>query len=110
MILSGSFLPQSFTMIPPSLFTSSANISFISAQRSAKVEYTPVLETVVPQTIGSSHEPTLAAAGVAAARAAASATAVVYRIMWGSLLRRLVYCQLGEGHCSLPVAFSARHT
>src|SRR4051794_41883898 len=62
--LSGSFLLQALTKMPPPLLISSKKISVIGRHLSVSVKNVPVSDRVVPSTIGSAHEPILASAGV----------------------------------------------
>src|SRR5947209_7462350 len=66
-MLTGSFLLQDLTKMPPSLLISSKKISVIGRHLSVSVEKGPVSDKVVPRTIGSVQEPILATAGVAKA-------------------------------------------
>ena len=58
--LIGTFLLQLLTKTPPDLFISSAKTSVIFLHLSAKVEKGPVSEIVVPNKIGSLHDPIFA--------------------------------------------------
>src|SRR5574343_801016 len=82
----GSLRLQDFTAMPPDLLTSSAKTSVILRQRSASEEKEPVSLIVVPQTIGPSHEFSLAAAGWLTDRAMRAALATRVRFMLVSWL------------------------
>ena len=91
--LIGNFLLQELRKIPPSLLTSSAKASVILSQFVVRLASGPVIEIVVPMTIGSEHEFSFATAlpcPAATARTPASNDRVMVR-MFPSLVRRPAY-------------------
>src|SRR5947209_6343540 len=96
-MLTGSFLLQDLTKMPPSLLISSKKISVIGRHLSVSVENGPVSDKVVPRTIGSVQEPILATAGVAkAARQPTRQAAANFIDFLPSLLSRRSFGARGE--------------